>query len=56
MKPCQDSDMPTKISKSNSDIFIDAPYFEFNRSLEANVFPPSMKLAILTPVHKKSSH
>ena len=40
---------------SNSDIFTDALYSEFNRSLETSVSPPSMKLANVTPVHKKSN-
>ena len=52
-KAFQDSDIPTKVAKSNLDIFTDALYFEFNRSLETSVFPPSMKLANVTPVHKK---
>ena len=47
-KACQDSDIPTKVIKSNSDIFTDA--------LETSVFPPSMKLANITPVHKKGIH
>ena len=34
MKPCQDSDMPTKISKSNSEIFIDASYFHILNSTD----------------------
>ena len=38
--------------KSN-DIFTDALYSEFNRSLETSVFPLSMKLANVTPAHKK---
>ena len=52
-KACQDSDIPTKVIKSNSDIFADALYYEFNRSLETSVFPLSLKLANVTPVHKK---
>ena len=52
-KASQDSDIPTKI---NSDIFTDALYSEFNRSLETSVFPPSMKLGNVTPVHKKGNH
>ena len=54
-KACQDSDIPAKAMKSNSDIFTDALYSEFNRSLETNVFPPSMELANVTPVHKKGN-
>ena len=52
---CQDSDIPTKVIKSNLDIFIDALYSEFNRSLETSDFAPSMKLANVTPVHKKGN-
>ena len=54
-KACQDSDIPTKVIKSESDIFTDALYSEFNRSLETNVFPPSMKFANATLVHKKGN-
>ena len=32
-----DSDIPTKVIKSNSDIFTDALYSEFSRSLETSV-------------------
>ena len=44
-----------KSFKSNSDIFTDALYSEFNRSLETSVFPPSVKLENVTPVHKKGT-
>ena len=54
-KACQYSDLPTKVIKSNTDIFTDALYSEFNRSLVTSVFPPSMKLANETPVHKKGN-
>ena len=54
-KACQDSDIPTKVIKSNSDILTDAIYSEYNRSLEKSVFPPSMKLANVTPVYKKGN-
>ena len=37
-KTCQDSDIPTKVIKSNSEIFADALYSEFNRSLEKVLF------------------
>ena len=53
-KACQDSVIPTKVINSN-DIFTDALYSEFSRSLETRVFPPSMKLANATPVHKKGN-
>ena len=54
-KACQDSDIPAKVFKSNSDIFTDALYSKFHRSLETSVFPPSMKLANVKPVHKKGN-
>ena len=54
-KAYQDSDRPTKVITSNSDICIDALYSEFNRSLETSVFPPSMKLAKVTPVVKNGN-
>ena len=55
LKTCQDSDIPIKVIKSNSDIFTDALYSEFNRSLEISVFRPSMILANVTPVLKKDN-
>ena len=54
-KACQDSNVLTKDIKSNSDIFTDALYSEFNRSLDASVFPSSMKLANVTPLHKQGN-
>ena len=54
-KACQGSDILAKVIKSNSDIFTDALYSEFIRSLETSVFPPSMKLANVAPVHKKGN-
>ena len=54
-KASQDADIPTKVIKSNSDIFADPLYSEFNRSLETSDFPPSVKLANVTPVHKKGT-
>ena len=54
-KACQDSDIPTKVVKSNSDIFRNALYSEFNRSLETTIFSPPIKLANITTVHKKSN-
>ena len=47
--------LPTKVIRSNLGIFTDALYSEFNRFLETGVFAPSMKLANVTPVHKKGN-
>ena len=54
-KASQDSDIPTKIVKANADIFTEISFIEFERSLEIDNFPTSMKLANVTPVHKKGS-
>ena len=51
-KASQDSDIPTKIVKMNADIFAEVLYYVFNRSLE-DEFPAVMKLANVTPVHRK---
>ena len=39
----------------NTDIFAKVLYNVFNRSLEVVEFPSGMKLANVTPVHKKGS-
>ena len=54
-KASQDSDIPTKIIKVNADIFAEVLYNVFNRSLELGEFSSGMKLANVTPVHKKRS-
>ena len=54
-KACQESDLPTKIIKANSDIFTEAIHKELNRGLEVGNFPCTMKLANVTPVYKKGN-
>ena len=54
-KACQESHIPTKVIKPNSDMFADILYEVFNRSLEVGTFPSSMKLANITLVYKKGS-
>ena len=54
-KASQDSDILTKIIKINADIFAEVFYNVFNRSLQVSEFPSGMKLAKVTPVHKKGS-
>ena len=54
-KACQESDIPTKIIKFDLDIFADALYSEFNRCLEASVFPPSKKFKNVVPFHEKGN-
>ena len=54
-KACQESDLPTKIIKANSDIFTEVIHKELNRGLEVGNFPCTMKLADVTPVYKKGN-
>ena len=53
-KASQDSDITAKSIKMNADIFPEILYV-FNRSLEVGEFPYGMKLANVTPVHKKGN-
>ena len=48
-KACQESDLPTKIIKANSDIFTDVIHKERNRGLKVDNFPCTLKLANATP-------
>ena len=45
VKASQDSDIPTKIIKKNSDIFSDILFKEFNKSLAICNFPSCLKMA-----------
>ena len=53
-KASQDSDIPTKIIKGNTDIFVPVLLTEFNESLKLSRFPHSMKWANINPVFKKN--
>ena len=53
-KATQDSDIPTKLIKDNcSDLFIDFFTNNFNDSLLKSQFPTQLKVANVTPIHKK---
>ena len=54
-KASQDSDIPTKIIKKNSDIFSDILFKEFNKALEICKFASCLKMANVTPVYKKGN-
>ena len=54
-KAPQDSNIPTKVVRGNADIFAEVLFTEFERSLEIDNFITSMKIANVTPVHKKGS-
>ena len=50
-KAIQNTDIPTKLIKENSDIFAIFIFENLNNS--HSIFPTSMKNSIITPVHKK---
>ena len=52
-KSSQDTDIPTKIIKQNSDIFVSFICKSFNNMIDSSTFPAALKLAHVTPVFKK---
>ena len=54
-KATQNTDIPTKLIKENSDIFADFIFENLNDSISHSVFPSALTLANITPVHKKDS-
>ena len=54
-KGSQQSDIPTKILKQNSDYFAEYIYENINQCISKSVFPSDLKLADVTPVYKKKS-
>ena len=52
-KAIQNTDIPTKLIKENSDIFANFIFENLNNCISHSIFPTSMKNAIITPVHKK---
>ena len=54
-KATQNTDIPTKIIKENSDIFGDFIFSNFNCYINTSSYPLLFKRADITPVHKKDS-
>ena len=54
-KASQQSDIPTKIVKQNSDYFAEYFYKNINQCISKSIFPSDLKLADVTPVYKKKS-
>ena len=52
---CQNTGVPSKIIKMNSDIFTDFPYQNFNDTIATSLFPQNLKNANITPVFKKGN-
>ena len=51
----QQSDIPTKTLKQNSDYFAEYFYKNINQCISKSIFPSDLKLADVTPVYKKKS-
>ena len=52
-KASQVSDIPTKIIKTNCDIFSNFIHSSYNKTIEKSEFPRALKLADVTPIFKK---
>ena len=50
----QDSDIPTKLIKNNSGLFVDFLFTNLNDSMTQSTFPSLPTLANIIPVHKKT--
>ena len=55
VKASQQSDIPTKILKQNSEYFAEYFYENINKFISKSIFPSDLKLADVTPVYKKKS-
>ena len=53
-KATQDLDIPTKLIKNNSDLFVDLILTSLNGSIAQSTFPSLLKLANIIPLHKKT--
>ena len=54
-KTSQQSDIPTKIFKQNSDYFAEYFYENINQCISKSIFPSDLKLDDVNPVYKKKS-
>ena len=54
-KASQQSDIPTKVSKQNSDYFEEYFYENINQCISKSIFPSDLKLADVTLVYTKKS-
>ena len=52
-KATQNTDIPTKITKENSDIFADFIFSDLNCCINTSSYPSLLKRTDITPVHKK---
>ena len=49
-RSCQDTEVPTKFTKENTDIFTDFVHLSLNASVNNSVFPSFLNLANVIPV------
>ena len=54
-KLSQDTDIPTKVIKQNSDIFASFTCKTFNNIIDSSTFPAALKLTHITPAFKEGS-
>ena len=54
-KATQNTDIPTKLIKENSDIFTDFIFENLNDCIAKSLFPSSLRNAIIIPIHKKGT-
>ena len=54
-KATQNTDIPTKLIKDNADIFAAFIFISFNKCIGQSLFLSKLKLANITPVHKKNT-
>ena len=54
-KASQYSDILTKLNKNNSNLLVDFIFTNLSNSITESTFPSLLKLANITPVHKKDN-
>ena len=54
-KATQNTEITTNLIEENLDIFVDFIFENLNDSISQSVFPSALKLANITPAHKKNS-
>ena len=54
-KACQDTDIPTRIVRLNSEIFADFILQNMNYGIASSVYSDNLKDADISPIHKKDS-
>ena len=53
-KATQNTDISTKLIEDKADIFAEFVFTSLNKCIEQSIFPWNLKLANITPAHKKA--